>query len=197
MKFTDRARGRPGPGRLLAVLLALALGGALATLAPASPATASPPGDWCVDSWYLVETVHGLVHEQRGPTEATQNASPFTVNWTVSRAASETFTTTATRTGGGSVGINLGVITFGVQASTSIAVAQSMTVNTTTSVTVPVPPGTWAFAGWGVFKLHTSGTYIQTKYDCETWEIITEHSASVDAFSITSDQPTQGWRVWG
>jgi len=194
MKFTDCARGRPAQGRRLAVLLALAVAGVLTLLTPASPAAANPP---CVGSWYQVDAVHGLVHEQRGPTEATQNVSPFTVNWTVSRAVSETFSTTATHTGGGNVSINLGIVTIGVQASTSTAVVQSMTVNTTTSVTVPVPPGTWAFAGWGVFKLHTSGTYIQTKYDCETWEIITEHSASVDAFSITSDQPTQGWRVWG
>ena len=197
MKFTDRARGRAGPGRWLAVLLALAVGGALAILVSASPAAAAPPGGWCRGSWYQVETVHGLVHEQRGPTEATQNASPYTVNWTVSRAVSETFTTTATRTGGGNVSINLGIITIGVQGSTSTAVSQSMTVNTTTSVTVPVPPGAMAFAGWGVFKLHTSGTYTTITEDCDTGEIISEVSASVDAFSVVSNQPTQGWRVWG
>ncbi len=195
MKLIHLARGRRGVRRLC-VSSAVLIAAALALLAPSSPAAAQPPGGRCVGSYYAVENNYGLVHEQVGPVDAYQNASSVPLTWTESRQVTQTATTTVTVTNGVNVTIPLGTVTEAVQQSTAIAVTETMTINKTESFTVQVPPGVTAFAAWGVFKLHTSGTYVTVTVDCDTGDTISETYVPIDVYSVTSNQPTEGWEFW-
>jgi hypothetical protein len=156
-----------------------------------------PPGGWCYDSWYGVQNVGSVAQTPLIPTRSFQNSSSSTtVTWNESYTNSATYTSTYSTTTSFSGGINLGIITIGVNSSQTRTTSTSITVSTTSSFSAPVPPLTTAYATYGTYKLQTSGMYNQTRYTCDeslsSRYPTTTTSGALTAYTLTS----VGWHYW-
>jgi hypothetical protein len=156
-----------------------------------------PIGGWCYNKWYDVQSVGNVAQTPVIPTRSFQNgSSSTTVTWTESYSHTATYSTTYSTTTTFSGGVNLGVITLGVNSAQTRTTSSTISVNTTSSFSAPVPPQTTAYASYGTYKLQTSGTYNQTRYACDqslsNRYPTTTTSGALTAYSLTS----VGWRYW-
>jgi hypothetical protein len=178
--------------------LAAAVGVGAAMMAMPTAAYANVPiGGWCYNNWYSVQNVGSVTQTPLIPTRSFQNgSSSTTVTWNESYSHTATYSTTYSTTTTFSGGINLGVITLGVNSSQTRTTSSTITVNTTSSFSAPVPPLTTAYASYGTYKLQTSGTYNQTRWACDESQSsrypTTTKSGALTAYSLTS----VGWRYW-
>jgi hypothetical protein len=162
-------------------------------LAVATPAMAIPPGGWCYNEWYDVQSVGGVSQTPLIPTRSFQNSSSgTTVTWNESYSHTATYTSTYSTTTTFSGGVNLGIVTLGVNSSQTRTTSTSITVNTTSSFSAPVPPLTTAYASYGTYKLQTSGTYNKERFGCDDGSFYTYQSGSLTAYTLTS----VGWHYW-
>lgn len=180
------------------VVAALVTAAVAITLTPA-PAAAQmdppwriPPGGWCYDNSFVVNSVVGQVHEQYGPTKHFDNQSSVPVTWTESISVTHTFRSTTTTTTTFEGGVDFWIIKSAVRKQTTVQIEDSITVNETSSMTVTVPPHTLMFAAYGAFKTEIRGTYGQLKYECGTYNYDTYISGPVTVYALES----VGWSTW-
>ena len=173
--------------------LAATLGVGFGVMAVPTPAFAIPPGGWCYTEWYDVQSVGSVAHTPLITTRSFQNSSySTTVNWTESYTNSTTYTSTYSTTTTFTGGVNLGIITIGVNSSQTRTTSTSITVTTTSSFTAPVPPLTTAYATYGTYKLQTSGVYNKERYGCDDGSFYSIQSGALTAYTLTS----VGWHYW-
>ncbi len=188
------ARNRP-PHRLRRTVTALAaaVGISAGMMAAPTAAHAIPPGGWCYNEWYDVQSVGSVAQTPVITTRSFQNSSySTTVTWNESYTHSATYTSTYSTTTTFSGGVNLGIITLGVNSAQTRTTSTSITVSTTSSFSAPVPPRTTAYANYGTYKLQTSGTYHKEKYGCDYGDFYTYQSGALTAYTLTS----VGWHYW-
>ncbi|HEX8305803.1 MAG TPA: hypothetical protein VF612_13065 [Jatrophihabitans sp.] len=173
--------------------LAAAVGISAGMLAAPTAAHAIPPGGWCYNEWYDVQSVGSVAHTPLITTRSFQNSSyTTTVNWTESYSNATTYTSTYSTTTTFSGGVNLGIVTLGVNYAQTRTTQTSITVTTASSFTAPVPPRTTAYATYGTYKLQTSGTYNKERYGCDDGSFYTLTSGALTAYTLTS----VGWHYW-
>ncbi len=173
--------------------LAAAVGVSAAMMAVPTAAHAIPPGGWCYNEWYDVQSVGGVSQTPLITTRSFQNgSSSTTVTWSESYSHTATYTSSYSTTTGFTGGVNLGIVTLGVNASQTRTTSTSITVNTTSSFSAPVPPQTTAYASYGTYKLQTSGVYNKERYGCDDGSYYTYQTGSLTAYTLTS----VGWRYW-
>lgn len=186
------SRGRSGRVRRLLVTLALSVGVLGGMLVATGTAAAIPPGGYCYDNWYDFGSYLGESHRPYGNVKQLTNMTTEPVNWTESITVNNTFTSTYTTTTTFSGGLNLGIVSFGVQSATQRTITQTITVTQTSSASTVVNPGQTKYMAYGSFGLDTTGTYNQFKYGCEYGESYGMKTGTVTGYSLT----TVGWRVW-
>lgn len=173
--------------------LAVAVGVSAGMMAAPTAAHAIPPGGWCYSEWYDVQSVGSVAHTPLITTRSFQNSSSSTtVTWNESYSHTATYTSTYSTTTSFSGGVNLGIVTLGVNSSQTRTTSTSITVNTTSSFSAPVPPQTTAYASYGTYKLQTSGTYNKERYGCDDGSYYTFQSGALTAYTLTSI----GWHYW-
>ncbi len=193
MKIRSAHSVRPRRLRRTMTALAAVVGVSAGMMAVATPALAIPPGGWCYNEWYDVGSVGSVAQTPVIPTRSFQNgSSSTTVTWSESYTHSATYTSTYSTTTTFSGGVNLGVITLGVNSSQTRTTSTSITVTTTSSFSAPVPPLTTAYATYGTYKLQTSGTYYKEKYGCDYGDFYSIQSGALTAYTLTS----VGWHYW-
>jgi hypothetical protein len=181
---------------MTALAAAVGIGAGMMALPTAAYANV-PIGGWCYNSWYSVQNVGSVAQTPLIPTRSFQNgSSSTTVTWTESYTHSATYTSTYSTTTTFSGGINLGIITIGVNSAQTRTTSTSITVSSTSSFSAPVPPLTTAYATYGTYKLQTSGTYNQTRSACDqslsSRYPTTTTSGAMTAYTLTS----VGWHYW-
>lgn len=193
MRIRSEQGVRPSRLRRTLTALAAAVGVSAAMMAVPTAAYAIPPGGWCYNEWYDVSTVGSVAHTPLITTRSFQNSSSTTtVNWTESYTNSTTYTSTYSTTTTFTGGVNLGIITIGVNSSQTRTTSTSITVTTTSSFTAPVPPLTTAYATYGTYKLQTSGTYNKERFGCDDGSFYSIQSGALTAYTLTS----VGWHYW-
>jgi hypothetical protein len=186
--------------RGFAAVLALLAATTAGTVAAPSPAAANdppfiiPPNGWCYSSWYNVSSVQGTPFLRYGNRKFLENNSSVPVTWNESLSVSTTFTSTWSTTTTFSGGVDFGVIRIGVQSSTTHTVTRSISVSTTSGFSVTVPAFTTMYAEYGVYRVQTTGTYVESKHECQTWNYETVTSGSLTAYSVIDN--SEGWRIW-